>query len=61
VPRWLLASTQEGLARAHAVAGHPEERDRWADAARRTLAGVDDPDDREIVEGQLATVPGVGG
>jgi hypothetical protein len=59
-PAWLLASTQEGLARAHAAAGQDEERDRWAEEARRTLAAVDDDEDREVVESQLATVPGLG-
>lgn len=59
VPRWLLASTQEGLARAHAVAGHDEERDRWAAAARETLAEEEDDEDRELIESQLATVPGL--
>jgi hypothetical protein len=61
VPRWLLASSQEGLARAHAVAGHPDERDRWAEAARSTLEDVDDTEDRELIESQLATVPGLAG
>lgn len=59
VPLWLVASTQEGMARAHAVAGHDEERDRWAGDARRTLEGVDDREDRELIESQLATVPGL--
>lgn len=60
VPTWLVASTQEGLARAHAVAGQDEERDRWAADARRTLESVDDDEDRELIESQLATVPGLG-
>jgi hypothetical protein len=59
VPAWLLASTQEGLARAHAVAGHPDERDQWAEDARRSLEAVDDDEDRELIESQLATVPGL--
>ena len=59
VPLWLVASTQEGLARAHAVAGHDEERDRWAEDARQTLEAVDDDEDRELIESQLATVPGL--
>jgi hypothetical protein len=59
VPLWLVASTQEGLARAHAVAGHDEERDQWAADARTTLAGVTDTEDRELIESQLATVPGL--
>lgn len=59
VPLWLVASTQEGLARAHAVAGHDEERDSWAADARATLDAVDDDEDRELIESQLATVPGL--
>jgi hypothetical protein len=59
VPTWLVASTQEGLARAHAVAGHDDERDQWGADARRTLESVDDDEDRELIESQLATVPGL--
>jgi hypothetical protein len=47
------------MARAHAVAGHDRERDQWAADARATLAGVDDDEDRELIESQLATVPGL--
>lgn len=36
VPTWLVASVQEGLARAHATAGHRAERDRYAADARAT-------------------------
>lgn len=61
IPTWLLASTQEGLARAHAVAGQAEERDRWVADARRTLLAVEDDEDRQLIESQLATVPGLGG
>jgi hypothetical protein len=61
VERWLLASTMEGLARAHAVAGHDDERDRWAARSRETLATVDDADDRDLIASQLATVPGLTG
>lgn len=57
--RWLVASTQEGLARAHAVAGHEDERDRWAALARATLAEEEDDEDRALIESQLATVPGL--
>ena len=59
VELWLVASTQEGMARAHAVAGHDQERDQWAADARATLDGVDDDEDRELIESQLATVPGL--
>lgn len=61
VPTWLLASTQEGLARAHAVAGQDDERDRWAAESRHTLEAVDDAEDRELIESQLASVPGLEG
>jgi hypothetical protein len=58
-PPWLVASTQEGLARAHAVAGHDDERDRYAQAARRTLESVDDAEDRALIAEQLASIPGL--
>jgi hypothetical protein len=57
VPTWLLASTCEGLARAHAAAGHVDETATWIENAQRLLATVDDADDRAVVEGQLATIP----
>jgi len=56
VPRWLVASTCEGLARAHATAGHHVERDEWVRRARAILTEVDDPDDRDLIESQLATI-----
>ena len=33
--------------------------DRYATAARRTLETVDDAEDRELVAGQLASIPGL--
>jgi hypothetical protein len=59
VPLWMVASAQEGLARAHACAGHDEERDRFAADARATLDAVDDAEDRELIAGQLASIPGL--
>jgi hypothetical protein len=59
VPAWLVASAQEGLARAHAAAGHGDERDRYAADARRTLATIDDAEDRDLIAGQLASIPGL--
>jgi hypothetical protein len=59
VSAWLVASTMEGLARAHAAAGHDEERDHYAAAARRTLETVDDAEDRELIASQLASIPGL--
>ncbi len=54
---WRLASCYEGMARAEAVAGNGPERDRWVALAREVLAGLDDEEDRELIESQLATVP----
>lgn len=59
VPVWLKASTCEGLARAHAAAGHQAERNAWALKARELLGQVEDDEDRELIEGQLATIDGV--
>lgn len=56
VPLWLRASTCEGLARAHAAAGHPAERDAWVVKARELLEQVDDTEDRALIEGQLGTI-----
>lgn len=63
---WEGIGTDENLAAgdwlvAHGVAGQDEERDRWAAEARRTLTTVDDDEDRELIESQLATVPGLDG
>jgi hypothetical protein len=56
VPTWLRASTCEGLARAHAAAGHPQERDEWIARAKNLLKQVDDADDRQLIEEQLASI-----
>jgi hypothetical protein len=57
LPTWLVASTCEGLARAHAVAGHDDERDAFVARAHELLATVDDAEDRSLIESQLATIP----
>lgn len=57
VPRWLVASAHEGLARAHAVAGAPEKAREEIAAARAELAEVTDPEDRQVVENDLAGIP----
>jgi hypothetical protein len=56
VPQWLVASTCEGLARAHSLAGHDMERDEWIQRAHEILSGIDDAEDRELIESQLATI-----
>ncbi|TAK00869.1 MAG: MerR family transcriptional regulator [Chloroflexota bacterium] len=54
---WDLAAAREGMARAAAVGGDVAEAIRWRDLARSALAEIDDPDDREPIEGDLATLP----
>lgn len=56
VPLWLEASTCEGMARAHAAAGHADERDAWIARAQEILGRVDDADDRQLIEEQLASI-----
>jgi hypothetical protein len=52
-----LASAYETMARAQACAGNADERDRYVALASEAVATLDDPEDREIIGGQLATVP----
>jgi hypothetical protein len=56
---WRLASCFEGMARAHATLGNSDDRDSYAEKCRDVLASIEDEEDREIVAGQLATVPGI--
>jgi hypothetical protein len=51
---WDLASAQQGMAHAHPAAGELVEARRWATLARQRLEGVADPEDREVIEGQIA-------
>ena len=57
-PDFLMASIYEGLARAYAAAGDVVTRDRWLAEARTSLAGITEEDDREVIEQQIADVPG---
>ncbi len=54
---WLLASAYEGLARAYAAAGDRAAATEWKDKAVAQLELVTDPDDREIVEQDIASLP----
>jgi hypothetical protein len=58
-PIWMRASALEGLARAHAAAGAADERDRYVALAGDLVSQIEDPEDRELIAGQLATVPEV--
>jgi hypothetical protein len=53
-----LASAHEGVARAYAVLGDEANRDAHAELCRKALEGLEE-EDRELIEGQLATVPGL--
>jgi hypothetical protein len=54
---WLLASAYEGLARASAASGDRAAAVGWKSRAVAQLALVEDPEDREIVERDIATLP----
>ena len=56
-PAWLRASLLEGLARAHASNGDADGRDLALRQATAALEAEQDPEDRAVIEGQLATVP----
>ena len=56
---WRKASCLEGMARAHAVLGHASERDRYAALFDVALGLIEDLEERELIGGQLATVPGL--
>jgi hypothetical protein len=57
LPVWMQASAHEGLARAHAAAGDRDGFDREAARTRELLTSVDDPEDRDLVSSQLASIP----
>ena len=57
---WLVASAYEALARAYAVAGDRDEARRWRDRAIEALDAVDDPEDRAVVEGDIASLADLG-
>jgi DNA-binding transcriptional MerR regulator len=56
-PDWTVASAYEALARAHAAAGERGEAERCAALAREAVERIQDPEDREVIEGDLATLP----
>jgi tetratricopeptide (TPR) repeat protein len=51
-----LPSAYEGLARAHAAAGRSEEARRFVELGRAEAARIEDAEDREHLESQLASV-----
>jgi DNA-binding transcriptional MerR regulator len=55
--RWLFASAFEGLARAYATAGDRATAAEWKRRAEAAAATIDEKEEREIVEGDIATLP----
>jgi len=54
---WDLPSAYEAMARANAVARDIATATSWRDRAREALAAINGADDREVIEGDLATLP----
>lgn len=54
---WLLASAYEALARACVVAGDRASAQEWKNRALAQLELVTDPDDHEVVERDIASLP----
>jgi hypothetical protein len=52
-----IAAAYEALARAHAVAGDPAAAAHWKAKAIAAIDGIADADDREIIAGDIATLP----
>jgi DNA-binding transcriptional MerR regulator len=54
---WDVAAAYEGMARASAVAGDAVAAAEWKERATMALAEIGDPEDRELIEGDIATIP----
>jgi DNA-binding transcriptional MerR regulator len=54
---WDIASAYEAMARAYLTAGDAAQVAAWKTKATAALGGIADTDDRELIEGDLATLP----
>jgi len=54
---WRRASMLEGMARAASAAGDQIEYAKYFELAQEAVAAIADPEDRELIASQLATVP----
>ncbi len=54
---WDRAAAYEGMARATALTGDLAETATWKARATEALDEIADPEDRELIEGDLATLP----
>lgn len=53
---WVTASAYEAMARASAVAGDREAFEKWRERAREATDAIADEEDRQVIEGDLATL-----
>ena len=53
---WVTASAYEAMARASSVAGDREAFEEWRERAREAADAIGDEEDREVIEGDLATL-----
>jgi DNA-binding transcriptional MerR regulator len=54
---WDVPASYEAMARALAVAGDRPAAEDWRARARAAVAAIDDPEDRQVIEQDLATLP----
>ena len=54
---WVLAAAYESLARASATAGDRDGARAWMGRARAALSTIADPEDRQVIEQDLASTP----
>jgi hypothetical protein len=57
LPDWIRAEAHEALARGRLVAGETDDARRHAEEARAIAATIEGEDDRDVVLGDLATLP----
>jgi hypothetical protein len=53
---WVVAAAYEALTRASVVAGDSEQAQAWLARARTATAAIADPEDREVIDGDLASL-----
>ena len=58
---WVLAAAYEALARASAVAGNAGEARTWLARARAATAAIADPNDRDVISADLASISTLAG
>ncbi|HEY6057600.1 MAG TPA: hypothetical protein VIV06_06170 [Candidatus Limnocylindrales bacterium] len=54
---WDLPAAYEAMARAYAIAGEAGEAAHWRDRGQTASAAIADPEGRELIESDLASIP----